>query len=132
MSDPFTFPSMTASPLPESTSLGPDVILPPELQNWRILFLVTAVNSFAQRALTYLKERGLTDITVHIATDNDEEIVKIAEEWKVDLIICPFLTRRIPTEVFSRVSPGTLLEMGLADECLIPVDHLGCPSGSAR
>jgi hypothetical protein len=100
--------SRTMSTSPTPTSLGPDVVLPEGLQQWRVMLLVTSMNSFAQKVWTYLQSRGINNITVHIMGDDTTEIVKVAEEWNADLILCPFLTKRIPSEVYTRVSPVIL------------------------
>ncbi|CAE6398891.1 unnamed protein product [Rhizoctonia solani] len=77
----------------------------------RILFFVTAHNSLSQRVYT-----ALTDpiyghhISVEYAT-SAEALIEAAELAKPDIILCPFLTRKVPQEVYEKyltliVHPG--------------------------
>ena len=86
--------------------LGPLSSLPTSargLKEWKILLLCTAVNSFSQRVITYLDYLGFTNVSVQIAS-SDEAMAGACESWDPDLVVCPFLTRRIPDKVFGRVS----------------------------
>ncbi|ORX38056.1 hypothetical protein BD324DRAFT_650589 [Kockovaella imperatae] len=93
--------------------LGPLSSLPASstgLQEWKILLLCTAVNSFSQRVITYFDFLGLKNVSVQIAS-NDEAMISACEEWDPDMVVCPFLTRVIPERVFGRwttlvVHPG--------------------------
>ncbi|CAE6436939.1 unnamed protein product [Rhizoctonia solani] len=77
----------------------------------RILFFVTAHNSLSQRVYT-----ALTDpvhghqISVEYAT-SAEAMIEAAELAKPELVVCPFLTRKVPQEVYDKyltliVHPG--------------------------
>lgn len=86
--------------------LGPFPSLPPHLiglKRWRILILVTSVNSFAQKVITYLDHLGVTNYAVQIAS-SAEGMTAAAERYGPDVVLCPFLTARIPESVFTRVS----------------------------
>ena len=83
-------------PLPEAAA---------GLTRWRVLIIVTSINSFTQRVLAYLKGLGFDSISVQLAT-NDEDILAAAGSFAPHIIICPFLTRRIPESVFGKVSGG--------------------------
>ncbi len=85
------------------------------LTEWRILLIVTSVNSSTQRVLVYL---GVDNVSTQLAT-SDEGMLTAAEVWNPQIIFCPFLTRRIPEAVFKNVS---FLSLG--------VQKLNCSSGS--
>jgi enoyl-CoA hydratase/carnithine racemase/methionyl-tRNA formyltransferase len=65
----------------------------------KILFLCTAHNSLSQRL--YLALSPSHDVTVEYAL-SDGLIISAAELAKPDLIICPFLTARVPKEVYNK------------------------------
>lgn len=74
----------------------------------KILFICTAHNSLSQRL--YLSLSQLHAVTVEYAISDDamREAVKLA---KPDLVICPFLTSRVPTDIYEEymtliVHPG--------------------------
>lgn len=74
----------------------------------KILFICTAHNSLSQRL--YLSLSQLHAVTVEYAISNDamREAVRLA---KPDLIICPFLTSRVPNDIYEEymtliVHPG--------------------------
>lgn len=87
--------------------LGPLVSLPARsagLKEWRILLLCTAVNSFSQRAWSYLRNQlGVSQLSIQLAT-SDEEMIGAAEKWDPHVIVCPFLTKRVPDAIFNKVS----------------------------
>jgi hypothetical protein len=90
-----------------SPPLGPYAQLPDSatgLKEWKVLLLVTAVNSFSQKVITYLRFLGFKHVSVQIAS-SDESMERACKGWNPDLVICPFLTRRIPETVFNNVSP---------------------------
>ena len=92
----------TTPPIPP---LGPLAQLPLSatgLAGWKVLLLVTAVNSFSQRVITYLHHLEFNHVSVQIAA-SDDAMQKACEGWNPDLVICPFLTRRIPDTVFNKV-----------------------------
>ncbi len=91
---------------PNDPPLGPLSDLPPNaqgLKEWKILLLVTAINSFSQRVITYLDFLGFKNVSVVIATGR-EVMVDSAERFQPDLVVCPFLTAIIPDSIFSKVS----------------------------
>lgn len=86
--------------------LGPYSPLPANvsgLKDWRILILVTSVNSFVQKVIGYFDHLQIENYAIQIA-GSAEGMVSAAEEFGPDVIICPFLTARIPDTVFTRVS----------------------------
>lgn len=75
----------------------------------RILLLCSAFNGLSQRAWLQLREEG-HEVTVELALSADV-IVSAVARFDPDLIICPFLRERVPSEVWSRyrtiiVHPG--------------------------
>jgi hypothetical protein len=79
-----------------------------------VLFIATAVNSFSQRAWSYLRQIGITSLSVQLAT-SDEEMIDAAEKMNPHVIVCPFLTKRVPDAIFSKV--------GFASSCLARSEH---------
>ncbi|CAN8097621.1 unnamed protein product [Discula destructiva] len=74
----------------------------------KILFICTAHNSLSQRL--YLSLSQLHTVTVEYAL-SDEAMREAARLAKPDLIICPFLTSRVPTDIYEEymtliVHPG--------------------------
>ncbi|CAH7667057.1 hypothetical protein PPACK8108_LOCUS1432 [Phakopsora pachyrhizi] len=65
-----------------------------------ILFLCTAHNSLSQRLSLVLKARGHA-VTVELAI-SDEIMIEATNLASPDLIICPFLTKKVPSEVYSK------------------------------
>ncbi|PWN51933.1 hypothetical protein IE53DRAFT_373832 [Violaceomyces palustris] len=90
----------------------------------RILFLCTAFNSLSQRLALVLKSQGHA-VTVELALS--AELMKTAAELaQPDIVICPFLTKRVPPEVYNKwltliVHPGPPGDAGPSaiDWCLI-------------
>eukprot|EP00918_Siedleckia_nematoides_P024063 GHVU01051895.1.p1 GENE.GHVU01051895.1~~GHVU01051895.1.p1 ORF type:complete len:823 (-),score=16.97 GHVU01051895.1:205-2673(-) len=66
----------------------------------KILFLCTAHNSLSQRLSLVLKEKG-HQVTVELAI-SPEIMIEASEIAKPDLIICPFLTKKVPAEIYER------------------------------
>ncbi|MBW0491045.1 hypothetical protein O181_030760 [Austropuccinia psidii MF-1] len=66
----------------------------------KILFLCTAHNSLSQRLSLVLKERGHR-VTVELAL-SAEIMVEAANLATPDVIICPYLTKKVPSQVFER------------------------------
>ncbi|WVW86599.1 hypothetical protein I302_108649 [Kwoniella bestiolae CBS 10118] len=99
--------------IPAQAPLGPLSTLPVEyepLKQFRILLLVTSINSFTQRVISYLQYLGFEQVSVQLAT-SDEEMLSAAEGWDADLVLCPFLTKKLPEAIYSRwitlvVHPG--------------------------
>jgi putative two-component system hydrogenase maturation factor HypX/HoxX len=81
----------------------------------RILLLCSAFNGLSQRIWCELREAGHY-VTVEVATGaaNIREAATLAEP---DLIICPYLTHRVPTDVWQRwrtviIHPGPVGDRG--------------------
>ncbi|EGG05706.1 uncharacterized protein MELLADRAFT_72096 [Melampsora larici-populina 98AG31] len=75
----------------------------------KILFLCTAHNSLSQRLSLVLQERG-HHVAVELAI-SPELMIQASELAAPDLIICPFLTKKVPAEIYDRyltliVHPG--------------------------
>ncbi|CAE7187178.1 unnamed protein product [Rhizoctonia solani] len=76
-----------------------------------ILFFVTAHNSLSQRVFTALTDPAYGHhISVEYAT-SAEAMIEAAELAKPDIVLCPFLTRKVPQEVYEKyltliVHPG--------------------------
>ncbi|WZH50262.1 ClpP/crotonase-like domain-containing protein [Fusarium acuminatum] len=88
-----------------NTALG---TRPPGTPTMKILFLCTAHNSLSQRLYLNLSQRHA--VTVEYAL-SDEAMMEAASLVQPDIIICPFLTSRVPSEIFSNyltliVHPG--------------------------
>ncbi|KAH8658412.1 formyl transferase [Xylariales sp. PMI_506] len=63
----------------------------------KILFVCTAHNSLSQRL--YLALSRFHDVSIEYAL-SDEAIIEAANLTRPDLVICPFLTARVPEEVY--------------------------------
>lgn len=88
--------------------LGPFATLPPDvagLKKLKILLLVTSINSFSQRVFSYLQYLGLNQVSVQLAT-SDEDMLEAAESWQPDIVLCPFLTKKLPPSIHNKVSPS--------------------------
>ncbi|WRT69405.1 uncharacterized protein IL334_006389 [Kwoniella shivajii] len=104
---------MTSSTASLPPPLGPLSSLPAHcepLKRFRILLLVTSINSFTQRVISYLQYLGFEQVSVQLAT-SDEEMLNAAEKWDADLVLCPFLTKKLPESIYSKwitlvVHPG--------------------------
>ena len=84
-----------------------------------ILFFSNKHNSLSQRMALELRQRQ-HNITVH-EINEPAEMTKLAFDAQPDLILCPFLTKRIPEEVFSNpnipcwiVHPGIEGDRGMS------------------
>ncbi|PLW49793.1 hypothetical protein PCASD_01514 [Puccinia coronata f. sp. avenae] len=64
----------------------------------KILFICTAHNSLSQRLSLVLQERG-HHVTIELAISPDL-MIEAAKLAGPDLIICPFLTKKVPAEVY--------------------------------
>ncbi|MEV6299425.1 enoyl-CoA hydratase-related protein [Actinoplanes sp. NPDC051861] len=81
----------------------------------RILLLVSAFNGLSQRVWCALREAG-HDVGVLLAA-NGREIVDGVHAAAPDLIICPYLTERVPAQVWQRwrtviIHPGPVGDRG--------------------
>lgn len=66
----------------------------------KILFLTTAHNSLSQRLSLLLTSTPHNHhVTVELAL-SAECMIEAVQMAKPDLIICPFLTRRVPKEIY--------------------------------
>lgn len=96
------------------------VLTRPELEKkLNILFFANKHNSLSQRMALELKKRQHT-ITVH-EIDDPQQMISLASDAQPDLILCPFLTKRIPQEIFSNsnipcwiVHPGIEGDRGMS------------------
>ena len=81
----------------------------------KITLLITTFNSISQLIYVKLKDLGyLVDIVYAI---NDEQMIKEVEEFKPDIILCPFLKKYVPKEIFNSYPtfifhPGPLGDKG--------------------
>ncbi|MCQ8182939.1 enoyl-CoA hydratase-related protein [Methylomonas sp. SURF-1] len=76
----------------------------------RILLISTAFSGLTQRFYTELDDAGY-DVSVELHLGNDAQLIEGAELFKPDLILCPYLTRRLPETLYSKylcliVHPG--------------------------
>lgn len=69
-----------------------------------LLFFVTAHNSLSQRLFTALAARGHR-ISVEYATSPAAMIEAFALAAP-DVVLCPFLTRKVPREIYEKVGHG--------------------------
>lgn len=74
----------------------------------KILFICTAHNSLSQRLYLSLSQLHAVTVEYAISSDAMREAVRLA---KPDLIICPFLTSRVPSDIYDEymtliVHPG--------------------------
>jgi len=65
----------------------------------KILFLCTAHNSLSQRLFLALVETHTISIEYALS---DTTMVEAATLFQPDLIICPFLTARVPQEIYQQ------------------------------
>ena len=81
----------------------------------RILLLVSAFNSLTQRVYCFLKESGHT-VNVEFSID-DKSMTNEVEEFKPEIIFSPYLTKKVPKAIWSKVPvivihPGVLGDRG--------------------
>ncbi len=67
----------------------------------RILLLVTVFNSMAQRVFCALEDEG-HEVSVEYAR-SDALMEDAVMAWRPDLILCPYLTRKIPKSIWRRI-----------------------------
>ena len=90
--------------------------IPQRIADLRIVLLCTSVNSFTQLDYARLKERSSPqgDVAIKIfypgtqCTDGTSDLIQELVEFRTDIILCPFLTAKIPAELYNRVSPHPL------------------------
>lgn len=86
--------------------------IPKRMSDLRIILLVTSINSFAQLVYARLKERASAkgDVAIKIffpgtkCTNGTSDLIDELVEFGTDIILCPFLTAKIPSELYKRVS----------------------------
>lgn len=76
----------------------------------RILLVSTAFSGLTQRFYTELNDAGYT-VSVELHLGDEAKLMEGVELFKPDLILCPFLTRRVPQAVYQNykcliVHPG--------------------------
>lgn len=76
----------------------------------RILLISTAFSGLTQRFYTELDDAGY-QVSVELHLGNEAQVLEGVTLFKPDLIICPFLTRRIPKNIYQQykcliVHPG--------------------------
>lgn len=76
----------------------------------RILLVVSSFNSLTQRVFTYLKDMGHI-VSVEFFIDDDSIKNELAR-FQPDIILCPFLKKYIPKEIFSQF-PTFILHPGI-------------------
>lgn len=75
------------------------------------LLVCDAFNTMAQRASLKLKESG-HEVVVHVFKDG-ESMVGAVGDVNPDVILCPFLTKRIPAEVYKGPVPCLVIHPGI-------------------
>jgi hypothetical protein len=106
----------------------------------KYFLLVSAVNSFTQLVYTKLKDRAgpKAVVVIHIFApggkctngQNDEKVLMEAlSKVKPHMIICPFLTTKVPPVVFNSVSPSVIFIDYMTDPV---VPHAGRSPGPTR
>lgn len=75
---------------------------PNQTKKLRVLFFVNKHNGLSQRVAQELKESNHAIDSMEVCEINEpSEMAKYSNEKKPDLILCPFLTKRVPEEVWS-------------------------------
>jgi hypothetical protein len=89
--------------------------IPQRINDLRIILLVTSINSFTQLVYARLKERASAtgDVAIKIffpgtkCTNATSDLIAELVEFRTDIILCPFLTARIPADLYKRVRQHT-------------------------
>ena len=82
----------------------------------RILLISTSINSLTNAVHLHLQETGKYELDVaNVSCERD--IQEVVERVKPDLVICPYLTKKIPPEVYKKyicwiVHPGIVGDRG--------------------
>ena len=69
----------------------------------RILMLTNSFNSMAQRAFLEIKDTYNSDVRIEIAID-EKQMLDAVERHQPDIILCPFLTKRVPEKIWKDTS----------------------------
>lgn len=81
----------------------------------RVLLIVSSFNSLSQKVYVRLKEKNYI-VSVDYAL-SDELMIKEVQRFKPDIILCPFLNKFIPKQIFEKtptfiVHPGVIGDRG--------------------
>lgn len=81
----------------------------------RVLLLISSFNSLSQKVYVRLKEKNYT-VSIKYAID-DELMIKEVQRFKPDIILCPFLNKFVPKQIFQNiptfiVHPGVIGDRG--------------------
>ncbi|MEY3880070.1 MAG: hypothetical protein RIQ94_865 [Pseudomonadota bacterium] len=76
----------------------------------KVLLVSTAFNGLTQRVFLELKDMGL-DVAYVTHNGNDARLIQYVNQYAPDIIICPFLIKKIPDEIYKNrcciiVHPG--------------------------
>lgn len=77
----------------------------------RFVLVCDAFNSMAQRALLKLRDAG-HEVIVHVFKDG-EDMIDVVERVRPDVILCPYLTKRIPREIYEGAVPCLVIHPGI-------------------
>jgi len=93
--------------------------IPDEAKKPEIMFLTNSNNGMSQRAKTFLEDHGFT-VNVELAI-SQKQMIKSVQTLKPDIVICPFLTARVPDEIWKNpdvpcviVHPGVQGDRGMS------------------
>ena len=79
----------------------------------RYLLLVSGVNSLTQRIYTWLRDAGLDTTSLSVVVyspgknqspQREEELLLDVDRFAPDVILCPYLTTKVPQCVYEKVS----------------------------
>lgn len=109
-------PTEVASPVaaPSRSTLGHLPAVADGIKAWRILVFCTSINSFTQKVLVHLRQWGCEYVQTIVALD-DKQMIRDAEAFQPDMVICPFLTRFVPEAIYNKVRPLFTVLLGLAN-----------------
>lgn len=79
----------------------------------RILLVVSAFNSLSQRVFCHLRDRGET-VAVAFAI-NDDQLQQETKDFDPDIIIAPFLKKKIPESIWNTI-PTFIVHPGIAGD----------------
>ncbi|WP_331760993.1 enoyl-CoA hydratase-related protein (plasmid) [Nocardia sp. NBC_01377] len=76
----------------------------------RVLLMVTSRNGLTQRAELALRRAGRSVRTAVVTTDAEMDAATASVDY--DIVICPYLTRRIPARIYSSGPPVVIVHPG--------------------